>query len=200
MSIAVYPTLPGLTWSVTKSPIWKTRTQTSVRGREVRIKDQIYPRWKFQLVYSFLRGMPGFIEIQTMLSFFQSVAGSWDTFLFDDPTDDFVTGQTIGIGDGANTSFQLARQFAVGGFNEPITAPGGVTLYLNGALQTPTAYGWDGATGLVTFIAPPSIGVVVTADIGYWFRCRFTTDTLDFEQFMSNWWELKKIEFESVLL
>ncbi len=55
-------------------------------------------------------------------------------------------------------------------------------------------------TGLMTFAFPPSVGVVIAADFSYGFRCRFTTDTLDFEQFMNNWWELKKIEFESVLL
>jgi len=202
VSNLVYPTLPGLTWSVTKSPIWKTRVQTTVRGRELRIRDQIYPRWKFQQVYSFLSGTvrctPGFTEIQIMMNFFQSVQGSWDNWLFDDPTDDFAANQPLGIGNGSQTTFQLTRSFA-GGFAEPIIAPFSWVIRKDGVVQG-SGFSVNTGTGIVTFSSPPASGVVITADIHYYFRCRFTTDTLDFEEFAKAWWELKKIEFESILL
>ncbi len=202
MSNLVYPTLPGLTWSVTKSPMWKTRVQTSVRGRELRIRDQIYPRWKFQQIYSFLAGSvrctPGYTEIQIMMDFFQSVQGSWDNWLFVDPTDNFVANQRLGVGDAAQTTFQLVRAFA-GGFAEPIIAPSSWVIKKDGVVQG-SGFSVNTGNGVVTFSSAPASGVVITADIHYYFRCRFTTDTLDFEEFAKNWWELKKVEFESVLL
>ncbi len=203
MSNLVYPTLPGLTWSVTKSPIWKTRVQTSVRGRELRIRDQIYPRWKFQQVYSFLNGnvrcVPGYTEIQIMMDFFLDVCGSWASWLFYDPTDNVVENQPIGIGNGSNTTFQLSRSFA-GGFAEPIIAPISWVIRVAGVVQSPSAFTVNEGGGVLVFSTPPPNGVLITADINYYFRCRFTTDTLDFEEFAKNWFELKKIEFESVLL
>ncbi len=219
MSNLIYPTLPGLTWSVTKSPIWKTRVQTSVRGRELRIKDQLYPRWKFQQVYSFLSGTtrctPGYPEVRIMMNFFQSVRGSWDNWLFHDPSDNIIIGQSIGLGNGVETVFQLLRtlapetaqnyplasgQFPIGGFDEPIIAPLAYQVYLNNVPQFGVGFNVNELNGVVTFVVPPGLGVHITADIQYYFRCRFTTDTLDFEEFAKNWWELKKIEFESVLL
>jgi uncharacterized protein (TIGR02217 family) len=204
VSNLVYPTLPGLTWSVTKSPMWKTRVQTSVRGRELRIRDQIYPRWKFQQVYSFLNGSvrctPGVTDIQVMMNFFQTVQGSWDNWLFNDPTDNFVANQLIGIGAGAPAAFQLARTFYDGGFAEPIIAPISWVIRFDGVVQSSGVYSVNTGNGIVTFGSSVGSGVQVTADIHYYFRCRFTTDTLDFEEFAKDWWELKKIEFESVLL
>ena len=205
MSSSIYPALTGLTWPVIRSPIWKTRTQTSVRGREVRIKDQIYPRWKYQLVYSFLRGFPPFSEIQQMMQFFNGIGGSWDTFLFNDLTDNATQIENIALADGVTTVYQLTRQILHGGFREPITAPNlgaPFRIYLNSViLPGPGNYSVDPATGLVTFTgAPGPPGAPIEADFSYYFRCRFTTDTLDFEQFMDRLWELKKVEFESVLL
>ncbi len=202
MSNNVFPTLPGLAWSVTKSPMWKTRIQTTVRGRELRIRDQIYPRWKFQQIYSFLSGTvrctPGYTEIQIMMDFFQGAQGSWDNWLFLDPSDNFAANQTIGVGNGSQLSFQLVRSFA-GSFAEPIIAPTSWVIRLDGAVQG-SGFSVNTANGVLTFSSPPASGVVITADIHYYFRCRFTTDTLDFEEFAKAWWELKRIEFESVLL
>ena len=36
MGNAVFPTLPGLKWGVTKTPIWSTQVQKSISGRELR--------------------------------------------------------------------------------------------------------------------------------------------------------------------
>src|SRR5438874_13464825 len=125
----IFPALPGLAWSVTKSPTFQTRIQRAVSGRELRALDYPYPLWQFTLVFDFLRDNPvaGFDELRTLMGFFMLCQGAFGTFLFQDPSDDRVTGQQIGTGDAATTFFQLQRTMGAalpgGGFPEPIVAP-----------------------------------------------------------------------------
>ena len=94
---------------------------------------------------------------------------------------------------------QLARPFGTanaGGFLEPIIAPNAVSaVYINGIAQT----GWIlGNNGLVTLPAAPTATQAVTADLTYYFLCRFIDDRYDFNNFMFRLWELKKLTFISV--
>ncbi len=201
----VFPTLPGLAWSVAKAPTFQTRIQRAVSGRELRALDYPYPLWQFTLVFAFLRDNPaaGFDELRTLLGFFLSCQGAYGTFLFQDPSDYQVTGQYLGTGDSSSAIFQLQRTMGTllpsGGFAEPILAPDLVTaVYFDGITQAPSSYSADPDTGLLTFAIPPATGLVVTADFTYWFRCRFVDDSYDFENFMYRLWQLKKLTFISV--
>jgi uncharacterized protein (TIGR02217 family) len=206
---AIFPTLPGLGWSVTKTPRFATRIQRAVSGRELRVLDQPYPVWTWTLTYPLLRDKwdsrgagglgAGYDELRTLAGFFLQQQGAFAPFLFDDPTDDAVTGQDIGTGDASASVFQLVR--GMGGFAEPITAPNSVgAVYLDGVLQDPAGYAVDAASGLLTFATPPPAGQVVTADFTYWFRVRFADDTAEFENFMYQLWQLKQIKLQSALL
>jgi len=205
MMALIFPALPGLAWSVTKTPTFQTRIQRAVSGRELRALDYPYPLWQFALVYDFLRDNPqaGYDELRTLLGFFMLCQGAFGTFLFQDPSDFQVAGQQIGIGNASTTVFQLQRAMGAmlpgGGFLEPITAPNVVsTIYLNGITQAPATYSVDPATGLVTFDTAPGSGLIITADFTYYFRCRFIDDKYDFENFMYHLWQLKKLTFISV--
>ena len=109
--IGVFPSLPGLAWSVTKTPTFQTRIQRAVSGRELRALDYPYPLWQFTLVFDLLRDNPaaGYDELRTLMGFFMICQGAFGTFLFRDPSDDGVTGQRIGIGNASTTVFQLQR-------------------------------------------------------------------------------------------
>ena len=201
----IFPALPGLAWSVTKTPTFQTRIQRAVSGRELRALDYPFPLWQFALVYDFLRDSPGagYDELRTLLGFFMLCQGAFGTFLFQDPSDSHVIGQQIGVGNASTTAFQLQRAMGAtlpgGGFLEPITAPNIVrAIYFNGITQDPTTYNVDLATGLVTFGIAPSSGMTITADFTYYFRCRFVDDKYDFENFMFRLWQLKKLTFISV--
>lgn len=203
--IGVFPTLPGLAWSVTKTPNFQTRIQRSVSGRELRALDYPYPLWQFTLVFDFLRDdlAAGYDELRTLMGFFMLCQGAFGSFLFQDPSDNWVTGQQIGVGDASTTSFQLLRAMGVtlpgGGFFEPIVAPNIVSaVYLNGITQNPVSYTVDQNTGLVTFETPPGTGLIVSTDFSFYFRCRFVDDRYDFENFMYRLWRLKKLAFISV--
>jgi uncharacterized protein (TIGR02217 family) len=205
---AIFPALPGLGWSVTKAPRFAARIQTAISGRELRILDQPYPIWTWTLTYALLRDKhdtrgpsglgAGYDELRTLAGFFLQQQGAFQPFLFDDPTDDTVTGLSIGTGDSSATVFQLVRNF--GGFKEPIVAPNVVSaIYFNGVLQSSSAYAVDAATGLVTFTTPPPTGQAITADFTHYFRVRFADDTAEFENFMYQLWQLKQVKLQSVL-
>jgi uncharacterized protein (TIGR02217 family) len=217
---AIFPNLPGLSWSVTKQPRFATRIQRAVNGRELRVLDQPNPSWSWTLTYQILRDRNdtrgagglggsalgnGYDELRTVMGFFLQQQGAFQAFLFDDPTDDAVSAQLIGTGDASTTAFQLVRTMgtaaAGGGFTEAITAPNTVSnIYFDGIRQSPATYSTNSNTGNVTFAAPPGAGHVITADFTYYFRVRFADDSADFENFMVQLWSLKQIKLQSAFL
>src|SRR6266436_5248130 len=101
--VGTFPSLPGLSWSVTKAPTFQTRIQRATSGRELRAMDYPNPLWQFQLVYDFLRDKndlrqssgigSGYDELRTLMGFYLQCQGAFGTFLFTDPTDNSVTYQ-----------------------------------------------------------------------------------------------------------
>jgi uncharacterized protein (TIGR02217 family) len=205
---AIFPVLPGLGWSVTKSPRFAGRTQNAISGRELRVLDQVNPIWTWTLTYSLLRDRwdarattgpgAGYDELRTLAGFFLQQQGTFRPFLFDDPTDNTVADQVLGTGGGGVLAFQLVR--SMGGFAEPIIAPNLVTgIRFNGVRQDSANYMINNETGLVIFATPPPAGHVITADFTYRFRARFAEDSAEFENFMYQLWQLKQIKLQSVL-
>jgi len=94
------------------------------------------------------------------------------------------TDQVIGQGDGAEDAFQLVKSYGTAPYalTRPITRPvaGTVRVALDGVEQAHGAdFTVDGATGLVTFTAPPGAGVAVTAGFEFDVPVRFDTDVLE---------------------
>jgi uncharacterized protein (TIGR02217 family) len=206
MSLNQFPILPGLAWSVIKEPAFRTRIQKSVSGRERRANDQALPIWTFTLTYDFLRDdvAAGYTDLRTLMGFHAQQQGAFTGFLYTDPTDNAVTGSSLGTGNASQTQYQLVRYLLPslpgGGYAEPMVAPNIVgAVYLNGVVQSPSAYAVDADTGILTFTTAPGLGVAVTADFSYFFRVRFTDDTANFENFMVQLWRLKQIRFISIL-
>ena len=196
MSNQVFPTLPGLSWSIVKSPIWKTVSQESVSGMEIRLGLTTFPRWRITLIFEILRSTNGFTELQQLIGFFNLMRGSCDTFLFQDQDDYNVNSQVFGTGDGSNHTFYISRQY--GAFSEPIqdfiTPP---QIYVNGALKY-LGSDYTIALGVVTFTAAPAVGALVAWTGQFYKRVRFVNDEAEFEQFMFGLWNAKKIELITV--
>ena len=190
MSNLVFPILPGLSWGVSKYPIWSTKIQRAVSGKEYRNTLFSQPLYTFKLKYELLRASTAFPELQQLLAFFNARQGSFDNFLYTDPTDNSVTGQSIGTGNAVATQFQLVRSY--GGNVESAMNVNSITnISING---TPTvAYTIDGF-GLVTFNTAPANGAALTWTGSYYYRCRFAKDSSEFENFMYQLWELKTLE------
>ena len=118
MSDTYYPTLPGLAWSVRRTPMFKTLVHTTASGREFRQALMTRPRWRWGLQYEFLRSAAAWAELQSLAGFYLQRLGAADSFLLVDPDDTTVADQPFGVGDGTTNSWQLTRTF--GGFTEPI--------------------------------------------------------------------------------
>ena len=106
MSQLVYPTLPGLQFPIGKTPVLRTQVIQAVSGREVRGSYQQYPLYEFSLSYEFLRDNNLGTEADTLLGFVLTVGGMLQSFLYNDATDNAVTAQTLGTGNGTTTAFQ----------------------------------------------------------------------------------------------
>lgn len=205
---AIFPALPGLGWSVTKTPRFTGRIQNAISGRELRVLDQVNPIWTWTLTYSLLRDRwdtrattgagAEYDELRTLAGFFLQQQGRFRPFQFDDPTDNRIDDQVLGTGDGSMLTFQFVR--SMGGFDEPITAPNVVSaIRFNGVRQNQAGYTVDSESGLVTFTTPPPAGQIIVADFTYRFRVRFAEDSAEFENFMYQLWQLKQIKLQSVL-
>jgi len=203
LSTAIFPTLPGQLWPK-RTPEWSTRTQEAISGKQTRVSLWSYPRWTWELSFEMLRSIAATPEFQTLVNFYNGRQGSFDSFLFTDPSDNAVTGQGLGIGDGHTTSFQLVRAFGgIGGFVEPIWAPNLVSnVYVGGVVQSPASWqvnGWGTPSpGQVIFTTAPATGLIVSADFSFYFPCRFTEDQVEFEEFMAGLWMAKSLKFQSL--
>jgi uncharacterized protein (TIGR02217 family) len=205
MSNATFPALPGLLWDIQKSPRWNSRVQQSVGGYETRIAFQSLPLWTWTLKFEFLRGSSAYAEFQQLAEFFNARQGSYDSFLYSDPSDNIVadtnstTRQTFGTGTGARTQWQLGRSLTVGGLLEPIYNTNSTPkIYIDNVLKTAGA-DYTISAGLVTFSSAPANGAVLKWSGTYYWRVRFVADVANFSEFVQDYWELSELSFSSVL-
>jgi uncharacterized protein (TIGR02217 family) len=196
MSDAIFPNMVGLSWGVVRSPGFNTIVHRSASQRESRVALSAYPLWTFSLSFEVLRADIAHSELQTLCGFFLARRGQYDSFLYTDPTDNSVTNQSIGIGDGVTRSYQLVRTW--GSFVEPVMALNALVtpvIYVDGVPAVlDTDYTID-ALGMVNFVTAPVSGATITWTGSYHYRVRFDQDVAEFEQFMRNLWELKTLGF-----
>ncbi len=199
MSNAIFPVLVGLGWDVVRRPMHKSIVQEAVSGKETRIGLRPYPRYRYTLRYDMLRDSVANPELKTLMAFFNARLGRADSFLYNDPYDNSVTDQPLGIGDGVETEFQLIRTMTGSGgvsFVEPVIAPNTITnIKIDSVVVDPADYTVDTDTGLVTFDTAPGNLLAITATFTYWWRCRFEDDELDFNQFQSALWSQDGLNF-----
>lgn len=194
MSDAIFPTLRGWAYPMNCAPEFKTSVNTSDTGTESRVSKWSAPKWHYELVYEGLDDTAGAsAELQTLQAFFLAREGQYDTFLFLDQTNNAVSGQPFGQGDGTTASFQLVRSLS--GFVEPVygivAAP---VITVNGVATT--AFTWT-TTGMITFAAPPAKGALVVWSGSYYMRVRFETDSQEFQNFLAGEWGVQSLKLMS---
>jgi uncharacterized protein (TIGR02217 family) len=193
--LSVFPLLPGQSITVTRSPRWSTKVKRASSGRERRTALWPYPLWQFELAFDVVRHRPGNDELAALWSFINTVQGQSQAWLFLDPTDcQQATPQVFGVGDGATTTFQIARAYTPTQA-EPVYAPFGVSIFVNGS--TTTAYSL-GPGGQVTFASAPAAGAQLSWTGFYYFGCRFLEDDIGFEQLANQLWASKSVKFTSL--
>lgn len=202
MAPPLFPTLPGLTFPVTRSNLgFQVDVLESISGIRTALPTRAVPRYQWAIGFEMLRqggiGPDMFAELATLAGFYNGRLGRTLPFAYRDPRDDTATGQYLGTGDGATRTFQLLRTF--GGFTEPVRAPlAASAVYLGGSVADPASYS-VGATGRLTFATPPGAGVPIRWDGTFGWLCRFDDDRIDFAEFMRGYWSVDKITFSSEL-
>ena len=91
--------------------------------------------------------------------------------------------QSLGIGDGATSRFNLGKRYEPGASSPsrriPKPVDGTVRVSVDGAEAEAGAFELDPATGVVTFVSPPQAGAVVTAGFEFDVPVRFDADRID---------------------
>ena len=220
MTTPIFPALAGQDISVHKKPSFSSVVASHASGREVRNANYTNPIWNFEVSFNGLDGTAagsygnlGAASLQSLMGLFLQCQGQFGEFIFYDPTDYAVSAQAFGTGNGTTTTFQLAR--TLGGFVEPVVAPvlsagtlyfpGGQsasaptpTIYANGVAVAGTGYSISSPGGVVTFTSAPASGAALTWTGCFGFLCRFDSDDLDFEQYMTNLWKAESVKFRSL--
>lgn len=137
-------------------------------------------------------GLRSLDDVESLISFFEARQGQlygfrwkdWADYKSSAPTAELnYQDQVIGIGDGAETVYQIYKIYESGAqkYRRPITKPvqGTITCGVQGeALFEETHFTVDYETGLITFVDAPDIGVEVTAGYEFDVPVRFDTDRI----------------------
>jgi|SRR5581483_7718456 len=196
-----YPVMStSVPWSLVKNGFHKTPSfkngtlkTESASGRRTSLTVKPFPTWDFSVDLNLVQGGPqqqGSI-LQMFLGCFTATCGGAGFFLFTDPTDNTVddTGlvtpqscmfaapngalqQTQTKGDGATTTFQLARKIDQG--FDILQQVSNVQVYVNGTLTSASV----SAAGVVTFSVAPALGAALTWKGNFQYLCQFSDDSI----------------------
>jgi len=206
--LPIYPqNLPGLAYNVKWTPtFFNMPTQTAAAGADIDLAYAATPLHDFELIYEFLRDQFGQTEFKKLMGFFLRLGGTVGRFLFRNPDDFQVVGETIETTDGFSSLYgPITRTFGVGDDvgQEPIgyvdtTQP--VKMYLDGVEQSSSIWELDQSTPgsiQVKFFAAPLISQVITIDCHFFYYCKFAENIASFEKFMNQIWMLSSVKIHS---
>ena len=163
-----------------------TSLQPMDSGHEGRVARWEDARRSFDAAF----GIRSLDDIQEVVAFFLAHGGRLRGFRFKDWSD-FRSSvgpeagpfdQPAGLGDGAQTQFQLIKLYQSGAhvWSRPITRPveGSVRVAVS---ATELLAGWavNTSTGVLTFAEPPAPGAEITAGFEFDVPVRFDSDALD---------------------
>jgi hypothetical protein len=213
--------LHGLSARVKKTPRFSVDVQTATNGAEARIGYWTEPLWQWEISYAVLRDGfrygNNFDELRKIVGMFLACNGSLTGFQFKDPDDNNVFRQSFGTTLSGITVYTLSRTYgqndqALGligteaiGFLDTLAAS--FNLYIDDSatpvsVSDPT-YGYRLSTSTpklqqLIFNSAPPAGHTLSCDMAYNYYVRFETDSMEFDKFMAQLWELKKVTLASL--
>jgi len=194
MSQLILPNFSTRGFSSFKRPTWSTMKSTRASGKVKRAALYTYPLYNFELSFNGLRADSIRQELQQLMGFFNTMNGGFDDFLYLDPTDNLITSQVIGVGDGSTTLFPLIRN--MGGWIEPIGQAASQPTVSVG--RVPNAAWSLVLPNLIQFETAPAIGdQILIENMQFYFVCTFDDDQQEFENFMYQMWLNKSVKFTS---
>jgi hypothetical protein len=154
VSLPIFPSLPGLTFTTLKTPKFDTLIESGANGYEVRLPQYSNPVWTWQLIFDFLHdffwgSFETVSELRTLMGFFNDQYGSAAAFLYTDPDDNYVgpalvsgepnipLAQLALVSDGAGNYYSPVQRTLDGGGYEDVTdLNGAIAVYRDGTLAT----------------------------------------------------------------
>ena len=196
----VWPLTAGQNFIKKRTFSWSTGVQTSVSGRELRNGNYSAPFHAWEVSLEFLRKKTSINEWAQIVAFVMAQQGQFIAWYYFDPTDNAVSNQYFGTGDGTSTAFQLERTVQASStsaaFTEPVYALNGTPLvYVNGTATTAFSVN---SYGVLIFTTAPAASAVLTWTGSFLFVCRFTSDDLDLAQDYSKIWSSQSITWKSL--
>lgn len=177
-----------LSFGALGGPQRRTDVVTLANGYEERNTPWAHSR----RVYDAGLGMRSIDDVQELIAFFEARRGQMHAFRWKDWADyksglsgDEVvfTDQSIAIGDGVQTAYQIVKNYRSGAhsYQRPITKPvlGTVRVGVEqDEYQDGIEYEVDPTTGIITFAHPPDLDMEIFAGFEFDVPVRFDTDRI----------------------
>ncbi|MEM6303814.1 MAG: DUF2460 domain-containing protein [Pseudomonadota bacterium] len=181
-----FPT--SLSLGAVGGPQRRTEVVTLANGYEERNTPWAHAR----RVYDAGIGMRSIDDLHEVIAFFEARMGQLHAFRWKDWADYksadaarqvSFDDQSIAIGDGVQTQYQLVKNYVSGDqvYKRPIRKPVAGTVRVGveqDELQFESEYTVDNATGIVTFATPPELDAEVFAGFEFDVPVRFDTDRI----------------------
>lgn len=128
-------------------------------------------------------------EADSIWRFYTRHKGAFDTFLFQNPTENPVSAERFGSGDGVKTVFYMGSSVDIG-TGDLIITPGSAAIQRSvggtGDFLSFSAYTIDENVGQITTNSILPSGDVVRANYNFRYRVRFKEDNLSRENFATD--------------
>ena len=178
----------SLSFGSVGGPERRTEVITLANGYEERNTPWAHPKRRYDAGV----GLRSLDDVEKLIAFFEARQGrlfgfrwkDWSDFQSCSASGEIEpTDQSIALGDGVRTSFQLVKNYVSGDtcYARPIKKPvmGTVQIALDREVQSDGQdYVWDVNTGVVEFAVSPEVGVDVTAGFEFDVPVRFDTDLI----------------------
>ena len=141
-------------------------------------------RWEnIRHVYDVAHGIKTQQELDEIKTFFLNREGRSHSFRFKDWSDFIMPKQSIGLGNGVISSFQIYKNYQSNGFsyirNLEKIVDNTYFIYVDNQLQTLNIdYSIDLLTGVITFISAPSLNASIEVACEFDVPVRFDTDQM----------------------
>lgn len=153
-------------------------------------KEQRYQKWQRpRRVFRLRLDARDNAAATSIWQFYQRHKGAFDSFLFQNPTENPVTAENFGSGDGVRSVFYLGSSVDIA-TGDLIVTPGSAVLTRSvggtGDYLSFAAYTIDEGLGQVTTNAVLPSGDVLRANYNFRYRVRFREDNMTRENFATN--------------
>ena len=198
MTSQFFPDL-NLAYDFVKQPYYSTKIATSVNGKELRASLQSQPKYELTLALPVLSQRNSDKEFETLEKFFNSMKGSFQSFLFK-MIDDNTFNYTIS-GDGTKSIYNVEKDGLI--LSNVQAIPNMSADLLMWSTNTSKLM-WNASEstlmwittltfnlsekGIITFNRVLAIGETVVIPIEYYYRCRFLEDSQQFTLFTHKLW------------